>query len=97
MCAIILQQFQNKIIHGGMEGIVEMCRETPMLAALLEDHMGLPLHQMQEAVASLKSGQYVTIATAKQPKLSFYVRDSTPTSKHREGGHAVSFGCCGGK
>ena len=81
-----------------MEGIVEMCMETPMLAALLEDHMGLPLHQMQEAVAALKQGEYIRIATARQPRLSFYVRDSTPTPKRRlENGHAVSFGCCGGK
>ena len=98
MCAVIFQQFHNKIIHGGMEGILEMCMETPMLAALLEDHMGLPLRQMQEAVASLKRGECIRIATAKQPKLSFYVRDSTSTTKRRtEDGCVVSFGCCGSK
>ena len=98
MCAIILQQFDNKIISGGMEGIVEMCAETPMLAALLQDHMGLPMLQMREALASLKRGEYTRISTAKQPKLSFFNKESNSTSKRRrEDGTTSSsmFGCCG--
>ena len=83
LCAVILQQFENKLICGGMEGVVEMCSDTPILAAMLEEHMGLPLHEMQTAVAALSKGQHVKIPTAKQPKLAFYVRDSKSGSKAR--------------
>lgn len=77
MCAVILQQFENKLVSGGMEGIVQMCMETPILAGLLEQFMGLPLQQMQHAASSLKQGQHVRISTARQPKLAYYVRDSS--------------------
>ena len=83
-----------------MEGIVEMALETPQLAALLEEHMGLPLHQMQQAVRSHQDGKYTKIATATQPRLSFYMRDSGSTPKRRaEDGETrgFGFGCCGGR
>ena len=83
MCAVILQQFENKLVCGGMEGIVEMCIETPILGNLLEKFMGLPLHQMQHAAASLRKGQHVKITTAKQPKLAFYMKDSLSQTKRR--------------
>lgn len=81
MCAIILQQFENKLVCGGMEGVVEMCMETPILGDLLEEFMGLPLQEMQHAAASLRQGEHVKISTARQPKLSFYVRDSSSKNK----------------
>ncbi len=66
-----------------MEGIVEMCMETPILGDLVEEFMGLPLQEMQHAAASLRQGEHVTISTARQPKLSFYVRDSSSKNKRR--------------
>ena len=83
MCAVILQQFENKLVCGGMEGIVQMCMDTPILGDLLEEFMGLPLQQMQQAAASLKQGQHVRISTARQPKLAFYVRESLPRNARR--------------
>ncbi|DBA98954.1 TPA: hypothetical protein ACH3X1_014695 [Trebouxia sp. C0004] len=83
MCAVILQQFENKLVCGGMEGIVEMCMETPILGDLLESFMGLPLQEMQHAAASLRQGEHVKISTARQPKLAFYVRDSSSKDKRR--------------
>ncbi|KAL3142108.1 hypothetical protein ABBQ32_004726 [Trebouxia sp. C0010 RCD-2024] len=83
MCAVILQQFENKLVCGGMEGIVQMCVDTPILGKLLEQFMGLPLEQMQHAAACLGKGQHVKISTAMQPKLAFYVRDSSQGSKRR--------------
>lgn len=83
MCAVILQQFESKLVCGGMEGIVQMCTDTPILGKLLEDFMGLPLQQMQHAAACLRKGQHVKIGTARQPKLAFYVRDSSQGNKRR--------------
>ena len=83
MCAVILQQFENKLVSGGMEGIVQMCMDTPILGDLLQEFMGLPLQQMQQAAASLRRGQHVRISTARQPKLAFYVRESLPHNRRR--------------
>ena len=83
MCAIILQQFENKLVCGGVEGIVQMCMDTPILGDLLQEFMGLPLQQMQQAAASLRKGQHVRISTARQPKLAFYVRESLPHNRRR--------------
>lgn len=70
-----------------------------MLGSMLEQHMGLPLHHMQQAVHASKSGHLVRIVTAKQPKLSFYLKESLSTSKKRletgDGQNVKSlFACC---
>lgn len=83
MCAIILQQFENKLVCGGMEGIVQMCVDTPILGDLLQEFMGLPLQQMQQAAAALRQGKHVRISGARQPKLAFYVRESLPHTRRR--------------
>lgn len=72
MCAVILQQLENKLVCGRMEGIVEMCMETPILGDLLEEFMCLPLQD-----------ELIKMSTARQPKLSFYVRDSSSKNKRR--------------
>ena len=89
-CAIILQQFDNKLVHGGMEGIIQMCVETPVLGAILEEHMGLPLHEMQASLAALNRGQHLKIATARQPKVAFYIRESRRRLEVQEAGGSSS-------
>lgn len=48
MCAIILQQFDSKLVNGGVEGVVQMCQQNPVLVTMLERYMGLSLDQMQQ-------------------------------------------------
>lgn len=72
MLAIILQQFENKFVTGGVEGVIHMCQENRVLAAMLERFMGLTLGDMQ---ACLESGRRGKPGSAKLPKLGFYVRE----------------------